>query len=255
MCLPPYDNSLCHKVAHFSFSMRQTLRGRCGLSGFALQSNSTNCLVLKLHRQLGNYLLDTGDSYGLTGQHLQDFIKVSVWHLLIKYQLTEAQYRMLHRILVLICSSDIGGKIVSSWCRKYGIVTHIQDGHQGNTSCQGYRCWSIPERSQRHMYMSSTENFPHPRRNGYSTDWLALPIITQEQRYYKWSIWLLPERLSTVQISIQIKYRVKINTGMRINKYLRRKMTQLIYLATRCRNENSSMMLKKKVPNINAEPS
>ena len=39
---------------------RQTLRGKCCAVGPALQSNSSNCLVLIPHRQLGNYLLHTG---------------------------------------------------------------------------------------------------------------------------------------------------------------------------------------------------
>ena len=40
----------------------------------ALQSNSSNCLMLIQHRQLGNYLLSTGESYDLTAQNSQDFI-------------------------------------------------------------------------------------------------------------------------------------------------------------------------------------
>ena len=37
-----------------------------------LQSNSSNCLVLILHRQLGNYLLSIGERYSPT--YMQDFI-------------------------------------------------------------------------------------------------------------------------------------------------------------------------------------
>ena len=40
----------------------------------ALQSNSSNHLVLILHRQGENCLLDTLESYGLTAQHSQGFI-------------------------------------------------------------------------------------------------------------------------------------------------------------------------------------
>ena len=39
---------------------------------FALQSNSSNCLMEILHRQLGNYLLNTGETYGPT--YPQDFV-------------------------------------------------------------------------------------------------------------------------------------------------------------------------------------
>ena len=41
-----------------------------GLLGLALQRESSNCLVLIPHRQLGNYLLSTGDSYNLTAHHI-----------------------------------------------------------------------------------------------------------------------------------------------------------------------------------------
>ena len=69
-CHPPYDNSLCHKVAHVLFFI-ETMWGKhweedAGLSGLAMQSNSSNCLVLISHRQLGNYLVGTGKSYGPT---------------------------------------------------------------------------------------------------------------------------------------------------------------------------------------------
>ena len=47
----------------------------------------------------------------------------------------EAQHSMWYRVLVPIHSSNIGIAIVPSWCRNSGPVTHLQDGHQGNTSC------------------------------------------------------------------------------------------------------------------------
>ena len=62
---------------------------------------------------------------------------------------------------------------------------------------------------------------------------------------------LLPKRFNMPKISLQIKNREKINIKMRLNVNVRRKMTQLICLATRYGNENSSMMLKKKVMIIN----
>ena len=52
----------------------QTLRRICWAVGPAFQSNSSNCLVLILHRQLGNYLLGTGKSYGTTAKHTQDWV-------------------------------------------------------------------------------------------------------------------------------------------------------------------------------------
>ena len=52
----------------------KTLRGRCWAVGPALKNNSSNCLVLIPHRQLGNCLLGTGESYGMTAQHSQDSV-------------------------------------------------------------------------------------------------------------------------------------------------------------------------------------
>ena len=40
-----------------------------GLSGLAIQSNSSNCLILKLHRQLRKSLLSSGECYGPTAKH------------------------------------------------------------------------------------------------------------------------------------------------------------------------------------------
>ena len=79
--LPSYATLPCHKVAmgiplplnQWSHA-RQTLRGKCWTVGPALQGNSSNCLVLILHRQLGNYLLHTGESYHLWAKHMQDWI-------------------------------------------------------------------------------------------------------------------------------------------------------------------------------------
>ena len=80
--LPPYVNSLATRWHMLGIPLplnqwshaRQTLRRRCWAVGPALQSNSSTCLVLILHRQLGNYLLSTGESYGLTAQHMQDWV-------------------------------------------------------------------------------------------------------------------------------------------------------------------------------------
>ena len=170
----------------------QTLRS-CWAVGPALQSNSSNCLVLILHRQLGNYLRSTGESYGPTAEHMQDWLKVNVWHLIGEDLLTKAQHGMLHRVLMPIHSSNVGREIVPSLCRNSGQITCLQDGHQRDTSYQGCRSSNPLERSQRHMCLSNMENFPYPRRNGFSTDRLMLPIVTQKKRSHLRSIWLLPK--------------------------------------------------------------
>ena len=99
----------------------------------------------------------------------------------------------------------------------------------------------------RHIYLSNTENIPSLKRNGFSTHWPVLPIVTPTKRCYIQSIQLLPKRLSTSQKSLQIKHGAKINTGMRFNMNLKKMMTWSIHLAIRSRNENSSIILKKKV--------
>ena len=109
------------------------------------------------------------------------------------------------RVLVLICSSNVRGNIVSGQCRNSSSVPCLQDGHHGNTSHQGCRSCSPP----RHICFSITKTFPYPRRNGFSTDRLMLPIVTQK-RGHKWSIWLGPKWFSMSQISLQIK------TGQRL---------------------------------------
>ena len=172
----------------------------------------------------------------------------------IKHLLNETQYSMLHRILVLICSIDIGGKIVSSWCKNSGPVIHLQYSLQGIISCQGCRCCSTLEITQTHISFSNTETFPYPKA-GFNTEWPVLPIVTPKQRCYTPSNQSLPKPLSISQISLQIKDREMINTGTRVNTNLRRKMTKLIHLATRCKNKNCSITLKKKVLLIDAKQS
>ena len=79
--LAPYVKLPCHKMAPWIplplnqwSHVRQTLRGRCWAVGPALQSSSSNHLVLILHRKLGNYLLSSEESYRPTAQHSQDSI-------------------------------------------------------------------------------------------------------------------------------------------------------------------------------------
>ena len=76
----------------------KTFRWRCWPVRPALQTNSSNCLMLIPHRQFGIYL-HSGESNGLTAQHMQD---------------------LLYRVLVPLHSSNVGGKIVSSWCGNFG---------------------------------------------------------------------------------------------------------------------------------------
>ena len=74
--LSPYVNSRATKwhitwnptASHSMKSFGYTLRRGC----WAVISRVIvpNCLVLILHRQLGNYLFGTGENYSLTAQHI-----------------------------------------------------------------------------------------------------------------------------------------------------------------------------------------
>ena len=76
--MPPYVKLPCqkwHKKEHHFLLYNETIEGKhweedIRLLGLAFQNNNANCLVLILHRQLGNYLLDTRESYGNTVQHI-----------------------------------------------------------------------------------------------------------------------------------------------------------------------------------------
>ena len=72
MVLSLYVSSLCHKVAHFLFFNEAILdkhwKEDVGLSGLALQCNSSNCLVLIMHRQCGETICSVMGN-GVTQQH------------------------------------------------------------------------------------------------------------------------------------------------------------------------------------------
>ena len=62
---------------------------------------------------------------------------------------------------------------------------------------------AVPWRELRDLCALATENFPYPRRNGFSTDQPVLPIVTQKERDKIWSIRLLPKRFSMPQITFK----------------------------------------------------
>ena len=75
--------------------------------GLALQSNSSKHLVLILHRQLGNYLLSTRESYSLTVQHIH---KTSCKSMFDTYQ--QGDYLLRH--MTTCCTR--------SWCQSVVLV-------------------------------------------------------------------------------------------------------------------------------------
>ena len=147
---PPYVNSPWHKVAGFLW-FNEAIWGKhwekdVWLSGFALQSNSSICLVWILHRQLGNYLAGTGRSYGPTAN-------ISAWLYIGQYMTpnsclhTEVQHSILYGVQVLTCSSDVCWKILPDWgktlaqstiCRIY--TSEMPATKPADTTA----CWKVP---------------------------------------------------------------------------------------------------------------
>ena len=129
-----------------------------GLLHLTLQINSSSCLVLILHRQLGHYLLSTGDSYGPTAQHNCKTLYASMFATFqqnVTCSLgTRPEYRMeswCQSVIVIYVEK------ISTWCRNSGPVTYLQEGHQLNTSCQDSRSQSIMGHTWRHAHKLNTQ--------------------------------------------------------------------------------------------------
>ena len=111
----------------------------CWLLNHALQNNSSQCLVLILHRQLGTVFLVLG------------FMQVTVWQ--TRWLLTKTKDSMQNWIMLLICSSDIWWKTVSNWSKNSSKVNCLQDKYLGNISHQSH---STSTGTQRHMCPNNT---------------------------------------------------------------------------------------------------
>ena len=133
-------------IKSFESNIERTMLGWWAL----LSRASFNSTVLIPHRQLKNYLLSPGESYGLAAN-------ISVRHYihqcLTSWLLTEAQDSTLQEILVPICINDICWKTVF---QNYGPVTSLQDGHQGNASHRVYQHHSTSEITLWHMGLHNT---------------------------------------------------------------------------------------------------
>ena len=103
------------------------------------------------------------------------------------------------------------------------------------------------------MCFGNTKNFPYLGRNGFSTERPVQPIVTQKREVTCDPSGFFLNGFSMSQISLKVKSRAKSNIAVRLNMNMRGKMTQKICLPTRQENENSSMMLKKKVIIINTQ--
>ena len=198
--------------------LSKTFRGRYWASVLALQSNSSNCLVLKPHIQFRNYLLGSRENHSLTVQHICKTIIRQCLPPTNKVLLIKAQESMLNQILVLICGRDICWKIVSSWSRKSGPVTYLPDGHWGATSCQSHRHHSTLERP---MDICTLAKCSLPKKKSFWHRLTWAGCHSQNQGGYLRSIWLLLKRFSMPNTSCQIKYRAQINTVIWFNTKLR----------------------------------
>ena len=70
------------------------------------------------------------------------------------------------------------------------------------------------------MCLSHTYNLPYQKLNHLNTYWHVLPIVTQEERNPTKSIQLLPKRLRTAQIYLQIKYWNEIQCVYKVEDHL-----------------------------------
>ena len=66
--------------------------------GLAFESNRSNCLVLILHKQMGNYMLSTVETYGLTTQHTYQILYRSMFdaYQQVDYSLSPGQCAVQH---------------------------------------------------------------------------------------------------------------------------------------------------------------
>ena len=153
------------------------------------------------------------------------------------------------RILVPICSSDICCKIdktlaLSSACR---MVTR-------ETQATKVADPTAPQRVPGDISaLAVLKTFLTQEKIIIAHTGLCCLLLPKKQTWHMGSIWLLPKGHSIAYINLKIKYRAKINNGMRFNIYLSWKMTLSIHLTIRCRNKNSSVIMKKKVLIINAK--
>ena len=97
------------------------------VSCLPLQRNSSNCLIWKTHRQLGNYLCSPRKNYSLTAQHIYKALNKSVCQIFqhVAYSL-RTKTAIWIDILVLIYGIVIYAEKVSGWRVNYGPVTSLQ---------------------------------------------------------------------------------------------------------------------------------
>ena len=213
------------------------MRGRYWAIGPALQSNSYNCLVLILHRQLGSYLLGTGESYHPTAQ---TYTRLDISQCLI---LTKR--RPTH------CGS--AQHAVQSWCQSVVVMlgekqclAGVEMLAQSPTSRMDTRETpatkavevAAPQREPRDICALATQRtFLTQEEMVLAQTGLCCLLLPIKEKSHTQSIRLHPKWFSMSQVSLQIKNKAKINIGVRLNMNLRRKMSWTICLATRHGND------------------
>ena len=141
--------SSCHNREHRGFHLlllNDAIWRKCWevdlvLSGLTLHSNNSRCLVLIPHRKFGSYLLNTMESCGLTTQHIHNTLHKSIFdtqqqpdYSLRPRTVSWTESRWWSAVLIY------AAKTVSSWSRNSGLVTCLQDQHQGDTNHQTCKC-------------------------------------------------------------------------------------------------------------------
>ena len=147
---------------------------------------------------------------------------------------------------MLIHSSNVRGKIVASWCRNSSPSPACRMDTRETPAAKAVEA-AAPWREPGDTCTVATERtFLTQEEMVLAQTGLYCLLLPKKEKSHM-IIWLHPKWFSMSQISLQIKNRTKINIGVRLTMNLREKMTRMICLATRQGNENSSIMLKKKV--------
>ena len=120
--LPPFSLSVpkCGTLPFIQWSHAwKTLRWRCRAVGSCSPWHQIQLCSANTTQTIWELFAQCWTELQMTAQHRQYFKYINIWHLPTTcHLLTEAQASLLHRILMLVCSSDMCGQIVSSWCRK-----------------------------------------------------------------------------------------------------------------------------------------
>ena len=158
----------------------------------------------------------------------------------------------MYRVMVPIHSSNVQQKIMSSQCTTLAKSPACRMDIRETPATKAAEA-AAPQREPTDICaLASQRTFLTQEEMVLQQTGLCCLLLPKKSSHM-WSICLCPKCFSTSQRSLQIKNRAQINIGIKFNRNLRRKMTQMVYLATRHGYKNNIMMLKKKVLIINTQ--